>query len=107
MRHRNSMWMAGEHVGSIRDQVVSSARSQRLDSQTGVGRSLGWEHAAITNEEVGNVMRAPKAICDRCLRIVTHARATNEVCIARFLHDLLSSSRVHNLHCFCDTCPGN
>ena len=52
-------------------------------------------------------MRASKAIRDRCLRIVTHACATNEVGVARFLYDLLSSGCVHNLHCFFDASPGN
>ena len=40
-------------------------------------------------------MRAPKAVRDRCLRIVTHACATNEVGVARFLYDLYNAA-VHD-----------
>src|SRR5436305_15050425 len=60
MRHRDSVWMPREQVCSIGDQVVRSACCQRLDSQTRVGWSLGREQAAITNEQLWNVMRPHK-----------------------------------------------
>src|SRR5579883_58551 len=90
-------WLAGEYTLAIGDQVIRCARRQGLDSQAGIGRTLRGQQAAIADEEIGNVVGAPKAIGDRGAWIVAHARPADKMGVAWLLDDLARASGVENL----------
>jgi hypothetical protein len=47
---------------ALRDEIVRRACSQRLDSQTRVGRPLGGKDAAVADKKVGDIVRASEAV---------------------------------------------
>ena len=72
---------------SFRDEVIGYARCQGHDGQSGIGRSLGRHNAAVTDEQVRDIVRATELVHDRRRRIGTHPRRADEMRVTRLLHD--------------------
>ena len=73
---------------TLRYEVVGRSRGQRLNSQSRVSRALRWQDAAVTHEEVWDVVGAPETVDYRGARVPTHPRATDQVRITRLLDHL-------------------
>src|SRR5205814_9217808 len=70
---------------------VGRAGCQGLYGKPRISRSLCWEDASITNEKVGNIMSAPKAVRDRGTGVFAHTSSSYEMSIARFLYNLFGA----------------
>src|SRR5512146_3239814 len=97
-RGRMDMSIARCDCVALRDQVVRGPRSERLDGQARIGRALCREDTAVAEKEIRDIVGTAKAIHHRVARVVAHARATDEMGIARLLVHLLRASRIHHLH---------
>src|SRR5437588_3845944 len=106
-RSANGSWAPGQHVVTLRDQVIGGTASQCLDGQAGIGRTLGGEQAAITDEEVADVVRAPKAVCDGGAWVAAHARSADQVSVTRLVDNLFCPRGVQHFCRFIGTEPGD
>src|SRR6185437_13481737 len=88
----------GENFVAVRNQVVGSSCCHGLNSQTWVCRTLCGHDAAITNEQIRNVVRASKFVDDRGSRIVAHPRCTDEMSVTRLLHNFIRRGSRHDFH---------
>src|SRR5947209_4437320 len=106
-RPADGTWTARQRVFPLRDQVIGGTGSQCLDGQAGIGRTLGGEQAAITDEEVADVVRAPKAVGDGGARVAAHARAADQMSVTRLVDNLFCSRGVQHFCRLFGTEPGD
>lgn len=88
---------APEDVGASFDQEVPRPSRERLNREPGVRGALGRHHAAITHEQVIDVVRAAELVHDRGSGIVAHPRRTDQMSKSRFLRDLARAGWLHHL----------
>src|SRR5271165_739425 len=100
-RRRHVALVRVKDPGALRNEIVRRAGSQRLDSQPRVSRTLRGKNAAVANEEIGDIMRAPKTVYHACGGIPAHPRRADQMSVTRFLHDHCGSGRAHDLFNLC------
>jgi hypothetical protein len=54
--------IAGEYSIALGNKVIRGTRCKRLDSESGICRALGGKDAAVTDKQVGDVMRAAELV---------------------------------------------
>src|SRR5581483_3060840 len=78
-------------------QSPAEAIRQGHDHERGVRGALGREHAAVADEQVGDLPRAELGVDDRVVGREPHAAAADEVRVAVDLEGVLRVSTVQDL----------
>ncbi len=87
-----------ENRRTLRNQVVCGARGQGLDGQPRVRGPFRGQDASVADEEIGNIVRAPERVQHVRRAVSVHARSSYQMRVARLLHHLDRSRRVHHVH---------